>query len=87
MHATDYDIPWVAPVMRTAYGFYFRCVFFSASYVSPLHPHNSDHADDSAQLHTLNDALESKAQKIEETKLRLRVSALLGSNTARLVSW
>ncbi|CAM9431572.1 unnamed protein product [Laminaria digitata] len=33
---------------------------------------HKDHADDSAQLHSLNDALESKAQNIEETKLRLR---------------
>ena len=44
---------------------------------SSLHPHNPDHADASAQLHSLNEALESKAQNIEETKLRLRVSALL----------
>lgn len=32
------------------------------------------HSDDAEQLQSLNDALEKKAQKIEETKLRLKVT-------------
>lgn len=44
-----------------------------------LTPHSSpvacsDHTEDSQQLQSLNDALENKAQKIEETKLRLKVT-------------
>ncbi|CAN0401700.1 unnamed protein product [Pylaiella littoralis] len=33
---------------------------------------HKDHSDDAKQLESLNDALEKKAQKIEETKLRLK---------------
>ncbi|CAM9937415.1 unnamed protein product [Ectocarpus sp. 12 AP-2014] len=33
---------------------------------------HKDHAEDAEQLQRLNDALENKAQKIEETKLRLK---------------
>lgn len=41
----------------------------------------SDHTDDAEQLQSLNEALENKAQKIEETKLRLKVTTQrAGSN-------
>lgn len=50
------------------------CPLLRARGVASTLPHTrADHADEAAQLESLNDVLELKAQNIEETKLRLKV--------------